>query len=331
MREMMKPRPDFIYGWLPGNPFSGNGQAQCISSMTRECRAAFGNTDVQRFQRTFAHEIGHLFGQVHNSRRINEVGFDVDNVLDLGGPKAGTMLDIMVAGRLTHEAWVDLTTYNSFLNRAVLACPDAGIAGNLPSGEYLFVTGVIDKEGRSTLNPVYKLEGPINLTAADESGRYALIVEDAQGNPLYRLPFSVDFETDSESEASSAGFSLAIPILGSMARVVLTQDGIVLDQIERSPSVPQAVFLPAANTLVGTNLIAWNAVDPDGDRLTYSLQYSPDGGNSFIPLAVNVTDPQILLSAEQLEKSENGILRLLITDGLNTTVVDKTGLNVISQ
>src|SRR5262249_46632894 len=154
IRQMTTPVPDFLYGWLPGNPFSGNGQASPGGLV------AFGNTDPARHQRTFAHEVGHLFGLNHNSRQIVEVGFDVDNLVGLGGPKVGTLFDIMVGGRLTSEAWVDTITYTAFLNRAVLRCTDANAPSNLPFAEHLFVSGVIDKEGRSFLKPVYQLEGP---------------------------------------------------------------------------------------------------------------------------------------------------------------------------
>src|SRR5262249_30309164 len=56
-RRMMSPVPDFMFSWFPGNPYSGNGQANPSGLV------AFGNTDLQRFQRTFAHELGHLFGR----------------------------------------------------------------------------------------------------------------------------------------------------------------------------------------------------------------------------------------------------------------------------
>ena len=39
-------RPEFIYGWLPGNPYSGNGVAIGIPGA-----AAFGNTQQSKYQR----------------------------------------------------------------------------------------------------------------------------------------------------------------------------------------------------------------------------------------------------------------------------------------
>ncbi len=62
--------------------------------------------------------------------------------------------------------------------------------------------------------------------------------------------------------------------------------------------------------------------------VTYAVQYSPDNGASWYPLAVDVAEPNLLLDSAALGKTDSGILRVLATDGLNTTVVERRGLNV---
>lgn len=54
--------------------------------------------------------------------------------------------------------------------------------------------------------------------------------------------------------------------------------------VNRNPVV--TVISPAGGELVCNGInIAWVAQDPDGDSLTYALEYSADGGSSFAPIA----------------------------------------------
>ncbi|MCE2883258.1 MAG: hypothetical protein LW636_13010, partial [Planctomycetaceae bacterium] len=114
-------RPEFIYGWLPGNPYSGNGVAIGIPGA-----AAFGNTQQSKYQRTFAHEVGHLWGLVHNSSTIGTVGFDVEHhlkdPLNIAQVLPTTRNDIMVAGLDTVQAWVNQASYLDAINDTRSAC-----------------------------------------------------------------------------------------------------------------------------------------------------------------------------------------------------------------
>ena len=114
-------RPDFVFGWLPGNPFTGNGQA-----ISTPGGAAFGNTDPLRFQRTFAHEIGHCWGQPHNQVSISVVGFDIErqlrDPLGIAAVMPATKRDVMVAGLNTPDAWVASITYLDAIDDARSAC-----------------------------------------------------------------------------------------------------------------------------------------------------------------------------------------------------------------
>src|SRR5262249_38088573 len=147
-------------------------------------------------------------GLPHNSRRINEVGIDVDNLVGLGRIKPGTLNDVMVAGLLTSQAWVDIQTYNTVSNHAILRC---GSAPGNGGGDYLFVSGVIDRADHVSLSPTYRLTGPTDYTAPDPQGQYVLQIETAQGG-VQQIPFKAVFDaTDSATESDSAAFSLVLP------------------------------------------------------------------------------------------------------------------------
>ncbi|MCH7702111.1 MAG: hypothetical protein IID37_10520, partial [Planctomycetes bacterium] len=162
------PEPDYIYGWLEGNPCSCNGIA-----IGTPGDAAFGNSELIRHQRTFAHELGHMFGMFHNSRMSDTVGVDVEHhLLDTEGlerMKSEDQWDIMVAGLLTHEAWIDEISSNFVTSRPVLQCA-LGFTGDQPA-PMLHVTGVVDTAtGAVTLDPVMRLSAPKAPTPSVAAG-----------------------------------------------------------------------------------------------------------------------------------------------------------------
>jgi hypothetical protein len=144
-------QPDFVYGWLPGNPFPGNGQA-----LSTPGAAAFGNTDPLRYQRTMAHEIGHCWGQPHNQLFASTVGWDVEahlrDPLGIAPVMAPTKRDVMVAGLNTPDAWVAPVTYLDAIQDARSACTalggDGGSGGDSPPADdavsVLRIAGVHD-------------------------------------------------------------------------------------------------------------------------------------------------------------------------------------------
>jgi hypothetical protein len=161
----------FLFGWLAGNPIDGNGLGQ-VSGFN-----AFGNTEVVRGQRSYAHELTHNFGLNHNNRNLDQVGWDVGARLNnnwagnnvTGRVKPTTLFDIQTAGLLTNQAWVDTTTYNFLLGSPVLASNDVTVAhgGVLlkplnqekTSERVAVVQGIFDPSGEKLirLKPVFRL------------------------------------------------------------------------------------------------------------------------------------------------------------------------------
>lgn len=313
-RQMTNPMPDFLYAWLPGNPFSGNGAAQING------RVSFGNTDTTRHIRTFAHELGHNFGLQHNNRTLTpQVGIDVENAIGLGQLKAASLYDIMVGGQFTPSAFVDVTTYNYLNNHALLQCGADEQGGG---SDYLFVTGLVDEAGNATLNPTYRLDGANTFTPSDPAGNFVLQIHTAQGE-LREVRFSAEADSEIHTGPLGAAFALVIPNDPNITRLTLLRDGQTQDQLTRSSNAPVGGFVGLSAVLQGETTLAWEGADPDGDVLTYSVQYSPDGGQTLVAVAVNETGNQFTVDANSLPASPNGLLRLIVTDGLNTTTVDQ--------
>lgn len=323
-------RPEFVYGWLPGNPYSGNGVAIGIPG-----DVAFGNTQTIRHQRTTAHEMGHLWGLSHNSTLIGTVGVDTERHLwdteRLGETFATSKNDIMVAGQLTNTAWVAPASFNRALDDARSAC---SADGGRPEMTVLRVSGVINHDtGVVTLDPIQRMaQAPVDVDRAE--GPFDLIAySGAGGVELYRVQVgtprweSCGAEEDVTPSATSS-IHATIPALFNNAEpnlitIVDRATGIVVARMERSANAPVIGFLPAdngGNRIEGELTLNWTGSDADGDSLTYTVLYSPDGGEAWLPIAVNLRSESFTFDTADVPSSRgnNAEFRLIATDGFNT-------------
>ena len=346
-------RPEFIYGWLPGNPFSGNGQASGIPG-----DAAFGNTESSRFQRTFAHEIGHCWGRSHTSNAIATVGFDVEHhlisPLSLGQTHATTQYDVMVAGQLTNVAWVDSGTYLDCLTDTRSQCtafaPPGG--GENPASDaqrVLQISGsyqhqVDRKPSRIELSPVNQID-LASPTADDAQGDVLLQSFAAGGELLSSVRWKSATTRESCAECVNgrphlhANSAVSILIPASVAnqepaRIELRdlKSGNLLATRTRTASAPHIASL-GSRMIDGVGVAShsgtgpfvelfWDATDADGDALSADILLSCDGGQSWSAIGVNQrgASMKFALSDIPVAKNEQGIVKVRVTDGLN--VVD---------
>jgi len=344
----------FIYGWLPGNPFSGNGQAIGIPG-----GAAFGNTETSRFQRTFAHEIGHCWGQPHNNSLINTVGFDVENQLryplNLPQVMPTSKRDVMVAGLLTADAWVNSVTYNDCLTDSRSQCVggDGGSGGGGGADDAraagrercLRLAGeLVHDAGRLELVPSMRLD-LVEPTPDDPRGDAEVVAYDAGGRPLHAV--RVRTGTCRESCCGTrlldrTPFHVLVPetVRGRAIHAIRVRDlatGAPLAEQVRSARAPSVAIVgigaagagpaPAdpALPLEGEVEVRWVAVDPDGDAVSVHLLYSPDGGEAWFPIEVNreadATGGEVAtrFATGNLPASVGaaGLVKLRASDGLN--------------
>ncbi|MEM7307642.1 MAG: hypothetical protein AAF682_13270 [Planctomycetota bacterium] len=333
---LMNPVPDYIYGWIPGALPGYNGVALSVPGV-----AAIGNTQPIRHQRTFAHELGHLFGLGHNTSTINEVGIDVEHHLNITESlpqlKPTSHKDIMFAGLLTEEAWVRESNYQFFSNNGNLLC--TGDAADDAGGSRLIVSGLFDHDARSLeLTDTLVIEGGrASAFHPVESADVVLRAYDGE-TLLAELGVSTRSSADScpgcgaapkdEATADAAGgvtplggFAAALPSAvdpDAVDRVELSHgpSGTPLGTLRRSASAPEI-----AAFAVSEGRASWDASDADGDALSFYLRYSPDG-TRLVPVHSGLAADQASFDPAALAPPQSGAyFELLATDGLNTTTV----------
>ena len=159
------------------------------------------------------------------------------------------------------------------------------------------------------------------------SSQFCLAQLNAGGEVLAQHCFTPDFEDPGDGEVDRAFVTFAIPMLWNPAtrRVELcsyansTPTLAARDVSANAPAVSVTSPNGGATFAASADVpITWTASDADGDALTYSVFYSPDGGASWVPVADGLTATSYTLSAAAVAGSENARVKVIASDGANS-------------
>jgi hypothetical protein len=146
-------------------------------------------------------------------------------------------------------------------------------------------------------------------------------LQDASGMTLSTFTFLPAREDNVLSDSGS--FHIRIPWVEETAAVVFKYNGMEIGRRQASAGVPVVTLLsPNGGETwgqTGAQTIAWTARDPDGDKLTYMVDYSQDNGATWQTLAANIVDTQ--LDLDDISSFPGGtaaLIRVTATDGFNT-------------
>jgi hypothetical protein len=200
--------------------------------------------------------------------------------------------------------------------------------GSLVQGidpSYLYVSGRIRADGTADFDPFEAIASHDDIRSKSSGKTYELVLEDAAGNVLTR--YSFDAERVADDEKSAIPFSTYVPFDTATARIVLRREDQLLAKREVSANAPHVTLIgPQPGTLVkGRQSIAWKAEDADGDPLTFSVWYSADSGKTWVPLQIGLTSHTVDVDFDLVPGSDDGVLRVLASDGVNTSEARSTG------
>jgi hypothetical protein len=199
--------------------------------------------------------------------------------------------------------------------------------------EYLMVSGVITLADQSAeLYPFYRLaqidsSELLNsyrhaLASAGSQGTYSLVLEDASGVALYTHAFTATTMSLGGPAPVRAHFGEIIPYTPA-ARVVLKQGATELASRPVSAHAPSVTLLApnGGEKLTERMDISWTASDADGDVLHFTVQYSPDNGQTWRVIAADRTATSVQVTGHDfggLPGGEQALVRVIATDGVNT-------------
>jgi hypothetical protein len=156
--------------------------------------------------------------------------------------------------------------------------------------------------------------------AARQTEPYRLILSDAVGNTL--VDNAIEAKRPPEFEVTEHTFAQFVPCPPQVRAARLMQGGRRLAERLATPHPPSVELGPVSlgDKAQRTLLVSWGASDPDGDPLLFTLQYTPDAGATWHTLRLNSALFSAVVDAETLPGSETARLRLIATDGFNSTM-----------
>ena len=185
-----------------------------------------------------------------------------------------------------------------------------------------------------SLDPIYQFEGIPSELQSDPAGDFCVRML-GSGTTLSEFCFSLGFrDPDTDEELGEAGFSSVLRWPEGINQVVLLHQGSELASRAASAQAPAVEFVsPQAGEMwdaAQQRQITWTAQDPDGDPLLYALFYSADGGTSWTPLALDLTEPAYSLDPSAILGGQVSF-RVLASDGFHSTEAAVGPVTVIQR
>lgn len=189
---------------------------------------------------------------------------------------------------------------------------------NKSSESYIYISGKLNNDGTAFFYPFESLDFMNNATTEAQEKHYKIAFEDRDGKTIDEFlfePISQDVD-----KSRSRFFSITLPFNKNTERIKLFRDNKEIASRSKSPNIPvlDISSLSGLTELKGIQTLSWSGTDADGDHLIYSIDYSTDNGNSWMPLRVLLSSPLAEINADYLPGTTQGLLRVKVSDGFNT-------------
>jgi len=229
------------------------------------------------------------------------------------------------------NAWLDLYRTDVAATASVLSSYPVGAdsqfapAAELTPEDSFYLLGRLYPDGSGSLGQVLRQPGlpdPVTMTSA-----YTVRVLDCSTATLAENNFDASFVDVEGVAVEFTSFSFILPASAEACSIELTFNDVVLDTRTISANAPVVTLISPNGGEVwsGKETIQWTASDTDGDPLLFTLLYSPDGGLTWHSIATKIDANQYEVDSLSLPGSDNARIRVLVSDGANTTHDDSDG------
>jgi hypothetical protein len=210
------------------------------------------------------------------------------------------------------EAWSGKCTPDT----ASQAIEKVGL-GTPVQGRHLFVSGRFLHDGGAQLVDIDQI---VTSSRPPRSGPYRVVLLSEQGGKLREVPFGGATAHPGDPRGSIQTFGIAIPfgdIAEATARVELRQGDKLLAERKLSrvsPKIAIEPFVGREELVQGTRTLRWTASDQEGSALSYSVEYSLDGGSNWLPMAAKLREPSLAIDFDRIGGSDHSLLRVRATN-----------------
>lgn len=280
---------------------------------------------------------------------INEVGFDTRFPWHSSGSSLtvipSTVPDIMSycgSGFASPTKWISDYRWSNLFNNFTTSASDQMLAqvqeqlkalqasGQAPTQvgfpPMYYVSGQINRDGTGVLNPLLVQPGIASLPPQSDVHNAAIIFMDAAGKPTSTTNFNIEFLDDPEEPVNTAHFNFQIPvpvIIGlaptAGGKVVLQYNGNTIAEIDQPSQAPTiAITSPkGGENAKGSITVSWTATVAQGATASFNVLYSNDNGNTWLPLASNLTGNSLDVDLSKLPGGAQAMFKVVVSDGFN--------------
>ncbi|MEM7126520.1 MAG: VCBS repeat-containing protein [Chloroflexota bacterium] len=359
----------FLYGWI--HDPNGVGIIELNGDSIQRGRVGFGSTSTNIGQLTYVHEMLHNLGGDHDDILINFAGWDVNQHLprgwlinNLNQYKDANLGIIMNVAPLveTSNRWMSPSDYDFYLNY-FNSTRLQSFARSYPRGcdgmsdpcllqDNVLISGEMSDDGTSVINtcPIFQMSWYSQPTESNSSRPsdlpFTLVFRDDEGRIIEEIPFDARNETSpTDSDGVNYGaFEVLVPgdIVERTEQITIrNSEGSELPyQTRADSSLDIDMLQPGSdsdNTVNDQLVFEVNVSGSNSRDLECNFTYSPDDGNTWMPLAVAVPctsgeNPPLPLEVQGVPPSDGlGVIRAHVTDGLNIDNEESSGLTVEPQ
>ena len=166
--------------------------------------------------------------------------------------------------------------------------------------------------------------------AAQTAGAFTVRLRDAGGGLIDER--AIVLQNTADAAGTVQNFALAFPApVTAVSRIELTSGGTVIATRQPGSNPPTIHLLSPAGgeTIDNTMTLSWRASDADpGDKLQFTVQYSPDSGKHWRALLTNFPNRSgtdtVTVHLNQLSgipaSTTGGLIRVAASDGYNTAI-----------
>ncbi|MGC8837041.1 MAG: two-component regulator propeller domain-containing protein [Anaerolineae bacterium] len=322
-----------LWIWPTMNAFYGPGQGWGTSSWVELAPGKPWGAIVKPTD-SVLHEYGHSNYQVtssspnasphshtiHQTVSGEAVAYDILNRVAFAGNNLHTIMWYATNGG-PDDTFFEAYEYGDIAKRQK-ARLTATSQESAEDTELLVVNGSVTYDDQATIAQAYLATGPMP-SEPEEPTPYFLALYGEGGEPLLTWPVVVPFLRDSLETIphAIAFFSATCPLPPGTVRLELRRGDTVLATLRRSERAPRVrVLSPNGGERFGGEgdlRVAWEASDPDGDALSFSVLYSPDGGKRWDVLAAGVRGTEMTHPLAALAGARGALIEVRASDGFH--------------
>jgi hypothetical protein len=347
----------FYYGMISDGLAFPRGQANYSKTSvgpTGDPSSRFAwDTDDSYADWYAGHEIGHSLGRAHpragsggcghsnsdanypygsTSGSRAPIGPDDGSVqgFDVGAPAHSIPRRVLPSASWNdlmsycNNQWISDYTYkamytNMLANPSLLADVDISVVGDL-----LSLSGVIDEASDSAGFAFVVRLGEASSLPPLVAGPYAIRLLDGSNAQLASYAFTPEASHIDEQLLDFDQIVTFKPGTRTI-QIVRLSDNKVLGTYSVSanaPVVSNVALEGAPNPVSGVVTLKWQASDADGDELSFTIEYSRDGGSNFTPVKLGVTGTSTTIDTAALAGSPSARFRVVASDGVNVGSAD---------